>query len=480
MLSEQQQGVLFGGTRDESHCQTLRAGPVSLSFIDGELRYLRVGDHEVIRRIYFAVRDTAWDTAMPVFSQVKFSPDHDSFRIDQEAECHNSTVHYRWKGRIEGSNDGTIVFSADGEALDDFESPRIGICVLYGAEALAGRQFQIVNQDDRLCAAAFPHLISPTLIAEQFSALRYRTACGIQLSATLAEGLFDMEDQRNFGDSSFKAFCGHPYTSAPLRKGDRGSQRLAVRVKVGKPGVSAPASGPIRITAANAHRATVPRLSGPQASAPDQKIFATVNRARERFIGQPKVTFQFSPAVHLFDDQTLMENTSAVIDQIQTLRSFAGAVTVRVDPVLIDSHHPRPGRDMRNRGLVAAAWCARMVKHLAMAGADEAVLDVDGPYARLVLDMLHQQQGQCLEATSAAVHGPVDAFVLGQQVLWLINKTHQMRDVKLALPGRPGQVAMKRLRPKAPARWEQGAAQRLAAGTITVGLEPFEVVTVAL
>src|SRR5258708_2214068 len=42
----------------------LRAGPVRLKFADGELRYLRVGDKEIIRRIYFAVRAGNWDTAM--------------------------------------------------------------------------------------------------------------------------------------------------------------------------------------------------------------------------------------------------------------------------------------------------------------------------------------------------------------------------------------------------------------------------------
>src|SRR4051794_3324508 len=33
----------------------LRAGPITLKFQDGQLRYLRVGEKEMIRRIYFGV-----------------------------------------------------------------------------------------------------------------------------------------------------------------------------------------------------------------------------------------------------------------------------------------------------------------------------------------------------------------------------------------------------------------------------------------
>jgi hypothetical protein len=35
----------------------LRAGPLSLRYETGDLRYLRLGELEVIRRIYVAVRD---------------------------------------------------------------------------------------------------------------------------------------------------------------------------------------------------------------------------------------------------------------------------------------------------------------------------------------------------------------------------------------------------------------------------------------
>ena len=65
--------------------EMLRAGPVCLKIADGELRYLRVGGKEVIRRVYHAVRDKGWDTPMPVFKRMEIDKGSDHFEIRMEA-----------------------------------------------------------------------------------------------------------------------------------------------------------------------------------------------------------------------------------------------------------------------------------------------------------------------------------------------------------------------------------------------------------
>ena len=49
----------------------LRAGPLSMIFEAGDLRYIRFGDYEILRRIYVAVRDHNWDTILPQLSDVQ-------------------------------------------------------------------------------------------------------------------------------------------------------------------------------------------------------------------------------------------------------------------------------------------------------------------------------------------------------------------------------------------------------------------------
>ena len=40
----------------------IRAGAMTVEFGDGELRYFRIGEKEVLRRVYVAVRDSEWRT----------------------------------------------------------------------------------------------------------------------------------------------------------------------------------------------------------------------------------------------------------------------------------------------------------------------------------------------------------------------------------------------------------------------------------
>ena len=51
----------------------LKAGPLNLFYEAGDLRYIKYGDKEIIRRIYVAVRDRNWDTVQPVLSNVSMN-----------------------------------------------------------------------------------------------------------------------------------------------------------------------------------------------------------------------------------------------------------------------------------------------------------------------------------------------------------------------------------------------------------------------
>ena len=55
--------VLYYGSESSLPTRTpLRAGPLSLFFEAGGLRYIRFGEREVLRRIYMALRDRNWHT----------------------------------------------------------------------------------------------------------------------------------------------------------------------------------------------------------------------------------------------------------------------------------------------------------------------------------------------------------------------------------------------------------------------------------
>jgi hypothetical protein len=109
----------------------LRAGPLNLIYENGDLRYIKYGDREVIRRIYVAIRDRNWGTILPIFSNVTMDIGSDSFRITYEVENKQGEVDFAWQPdpgvRVE-----TILFSMDGAAAHFLEN-RIGFCILHPA-----------------------------------------------------------------------------------------------------------------------------------------------------------------------------------------------------------------------------------------------------------------------------------------------------------------------------------------------------------
>ena len=115
----------------------LRAGPLRMRFDNGDLRYIKWGEHEILRRIYAAVRDRNWATVPSQISNLQFEIKEEAFHIAYDCEHCEGEIDFTWRGEIMGDAAGTIRFAFDGEARSTFLRNRIGFCVLHPAE-LAG------------------------------------------------------------------------------------------------------------------------------------------------------------------------------------------------------------------------------------------------------------------------------------------------------------------------------------------------------
>src|SRR5687767_14535772 len=99
--------IIYYGRADKlPEKESLRAGPVELVFESGDLRYLRLGSIEVIRRIYVAVRDRHWDTVPGKISRLRKKIGPDRFVISFKAVHHLREIHFEWVGKIMGKADG--------------------------------------------------------------------------------------------------------------------------------------------------------------------------------------------------------------------------------------------------------------------------------------------------------------------------------------------------------------------------------------
>ena len=220
----------------------LQAGPLNLFYEAGDLRYIKFREKEIIRRVYVAVRDHNWDTVTPVLSNVQMDIANDSFSITYSVNNIQNNVDFLWKGIIVGKANGAITFNMDGEARSTFWRNRIGFCILYPMEC-AGTECQIEHVNGTVEQSTFPKYIAPQLIIDgkptpvkpfsNMRALVHQVAPDLSAEVRFEGDNFEMEDQRNWTDASFKAYGTPLKNPSPIevKVGTKISQTFALTLK---------------------------------------------------------------------------------------------------------------------------------------------------------------------------------------------------------------------------------------------------------
>ena len=103
--------LLYGTSEAPAPLLGLNAGPLSLYFQNGDLRYITCAGREVLRRAYAAVRDPNWGTVPGKLSQLKIDSRRDRFHIRYESDHNREPIHFRWQAEITGRPEGQITFS---------------------------------------------------------------------------------------------------------------------------------------------------------------------------------------------------------------------------------------------------------------------------------------------------------------------------------------------------------------------------------
>ncbi|MBN8639280.1 MAG: hypothetical protein J0M07_28435 [Anaerolineae bacterium] len=223
--------IYDGSGRPAPQRTTLRAGALTVEIEAGTLRYLRLGNHEIVRGVYAAVRDHNWGTIPAVLRDLHIEQRADSFVITFTSEHQQGDLHFVWRGTIEGTAESTVTFRFDGEALTSFKRNRIGFCVLHPM-TVAGQAVEIEHVDGTTEQGAFPQAISPHQPYFDLRALTHEVIPGVRAEVRMEGDTFEMEDQRNWTDASFKTYCtplGLPFP-ALIEAGTQISQTITVRL----------------------------------------------------------------------------------------------------------------------------------------------------------------------------------------------------------------------------------------------------------
>ncbi len=225
--------LYYGYPLEESKHLKLKADSLGLVFENGDLRIVKLKGKELIRRIYFAVRDKNWDTVPNVLNRMEVEKEENRFSVFLEAQNYNEDINFKWEGSIRGEPDGAIVFSIEGEALKDFYKNRIGPCIHlpmdYAGSPCKYRKF---GEEEKVFSSVLPIWISPNQPFLDLKSFSYQIEPGMWLHIFFEGDIFEMEDQRNWSDSSFKIY------STPLRypfpvlvkKGERIEQSIKIQL----------------------------------------------------------------------------------------------------------------------------------------------------------------------------------------------------------------------------------------------------------
>ncbi|HKU86828.1 MAG TPA: hypothetical protein VJV77_10875 [Casimicrobiaceae bacterium] len=187
-------------------------------FENGALHSLMAFGAEVWRGVMFLYRDAAWRTPPVVVRNLDVSAHERSFRLAFDGVC-SMTPSLTWHARVEGFDSGSVRFDVEARPDADLLTNRTGICVLHPL-SLAGARIEIEHTDGRLSHSTFPVQISPWQPFTNIRALRHEFLPDCWASCRVEGDVFEMEDQRNFSDASYKTYSGSnlrvkPYRLAP-------------------------------------------------------------------------------------------------------------------------------------------------------------------------------------------------------------------------------------------------------------------------
>jgi D-apionolactonase len=235
--------ALCGTEQPDVPGRILKAGPLSVEFDNGQLRYLRYNGVEVLRAVGFLVRDENWGTYTPIISNLQINQRANGFSIAFHAVCKRPGQEIGYDASIEATPDG-LVFEGSAIPQTKFLTARTGFVVLHPLKGVAGCPLEVEHVDGKIVKTKFPTEVNPVQPVLNIRSLTHEVLPGLKATVRMEGDTFEMEDHRNWTDASFKTYVRPlilpwPYT---LQAGERVVQLIKLTL-TGKPAAGAKSAG---------------------------------------------------------------------------------------------------------------------------------------------------------------------------------------------------------------------------------------------
>lgn len=185
-------------------------GRLVLAAARGVARGVNFGGVEILRGLSAPVRDKQWGTYPTVIDHELAETSRYQCSFSNTQGLFSGEIVIELASELRLTAEFSLTFAADAEIN------RAGFCLLHPIEGVRGSPVTIRHSDGTEQETVFPSAISPGQPARDIVALTHRVG-PISVHIALGGEIFEMEDQRNWSDASFKTYCRPLSSPKPFR-----------------------------------------------------------------------------------------------------------------------------------------------------------------------------------------------------------------------------------------------------------------------
>ena len=211
----------------------LKTSKYTIFYENGSIRWIKVGNIEIVRMIYSAVRDHNWGTIEPEIIAENIEVTEWGFRVEVRLKYQKHDIDFEADYTILGV-ENQLVFEMQGEAKSTFLSNRTGFCVLHPIKECEGKTCTVFHPNGINEKVIFPEFVSPVQPMMNISAMEWEPENGNSAKLSFTGDIFEMEDQRNWTDASYKTYCRPLSKHFPfeIKKGEKIQQKIVLEIRV--------------------------------------------------------------------------------------------------------------------------------------------------------------------------------------------------------------------------------------------------------
>ena len=288
----------FGSAEPAPEALILTAGALTVELVAGNLRDIRFDGAEVLRAVAYVVRDKDWGTYAPIFSNLQTHQEADSFRVSYDAHCSDPNGGaLAYGATIFGRSDGSLGFDVEAKPVGDFQTNRCGFCILHPIVGVAGSPVVIEHVDGSRERTLLPDLIDPWQPFKFIRAITHGVRPGLQATCRLEGDAFEMEDQRNWSDASYKTYVRPLALPWPyiLADGELLRQSASLSLDGASPAAPAPTRSSVIEVAIGGAIGSMPSVGLIVTPEESDAVLARLDRLTD--VGPQTLTCHFDPTV---------------------------------------------------------------------------------------------------------------------------------------------------------------------------------------